>query len=194
VERAQRLARVLALLRALEGDPSAEGERFRAELAALREAAAEALPAVVLKPVAMPYLTGLDVGERIVYERPAPFEHVLEYVQAGAQRFSWEDPRGPYLAAEAHPPDARVTAYLEAVEAFARRWRLGTSLVPRALVYEHVRAAAGEPGALEALAGGEGGVSAVEGEARALAGWLLASPRGEAAPEGLLEFARAVGV
>jgi len=152
--RGERLRLGRALLAALERDASAEGRTFAGRLEEIRGRAARLLPAVVGRPVAMPYLAGLDVGARIVYEGPPPFEHVLEYVEAAAQRWSWEDPRGPSDAAAADPPDRELTALLRDTVDLCRETGIGTEWAPRMILHAALHDAAGrEAASARALAG-----------------------------------------
>jgi hypothetical protein len=136
--RADRLLRGQLLLRALDRDESEAGARYSEERATLDALARDVLPTVVARAVEMPLLTGLDVGDRIVYERPAPYRHIVEYVEAAAQRFSWDDPRGMYVASNAHAPDEAVLGYLREVSNFCARWRLHSTWAVRMIVFTHV--------------------------------------------------------
>ncbi len=164
--RGERLSRGLALLRALERDGSPAGRDCAAELAGLRARGAHVLAEAVRRPVAMPYLAGLDVGARITYEGPPPYEHALEYVDAAAQRFSWDDPRGVYEAAAAQPPDPEIAGYLADLTAFCRVRGLGATWAPRMLAFAATHAAA-DPDA--DAAAGEHALDALAPRAAALA-------------------------
>ncbi len=122
----------------MERDGSEAGRRYAEEWEALGAQARRVLPSLVGRPVAMPLLAGLDVGARIVYERPAPYPHVIEYVEAGAQRLAWDDPRGTYLAERNNPPDRDVLDYIAAVGAFCERWGLRATWAVRLIVFAHV--------------------------------------------------------
>ena len=136
--RADRLLRGRLLLRAMERDGSEAGRRYADDWEALGAQARRVLASLIGRAVAMPLLAGLDVGARIVYERPAPYPHIIEYVEAGAQRLAWDDPRGTYLAEESNPPDRDVLDYLASVGAFCERWGLRATWAVRLIVFAHV--------------------------------------------------------
>lgn len=136
----QRLQCGRLLLLALDQAGGEAADRWRDERAALRELAEEALPWAVRRPVEMPYLAGLDVGSRIVYEGPAPFAHILEYVEAAGQGYSYDDPRGWYRAEEQANPNETLQRYRAEVRAFCRRWDLGGLWTQRLIVYAHAHA------------------------------------------------------
>lgn len=141
--RADRLLRGRLLLRAMERDGSKAGRRYAEQWEALGVQARRVLPSVVGRAVAMPLLAGLDVGDRIVYERPAPYQHVIEYVEAGAQRLEWDDPRGTYRSEASNPPDRAVLDYVAAVGAFCERWGLRATWAVRLVVFAHVHSVHG---------------------------------------------------
>ncbi len=153
-----RFRRGRLILRMLDRAAGPAGDAWRQERLALWTLAQDALPYVVKKPVEMPMVHGLDVGPRIVYDRPPPYEHAMEYVQAAANGYSFDDPRGWYEAESAARPFERIRGYQAAVAEFCRRWGLGEPWAQRMIVHQHLRAVheggpdAGEA-ALDALAG-----------------------------------------
>jgi hypothetical protein len=138
----ERLQRARLMLRALDGSTLEGADRWREERASLWALAQDALPRVVGRVVEMPFLHGLDVGARLVYERPAPYEHILEYVAAGAQGYSYDDPRGWYEAEDGARGDRRVALYLATVREFCQRWGLTEPWAERMIVYGHTHAIA----------------------------------------------------
>jgi hypothetical protein len=128
----------------LDAAPGAAGDRWRQERTALWDAAREALPYVIAKAVEMPMVHGLDVGPRIVYDRPPPYEHVIEYVEAAALGYSFDDPRGWYEAEADARPFQRIRDYQALVADFCRRWRLAEPWARRMIIHGHVRAVAAD--------------------------------------------------
>lgn len=146
----QRLQFGRLLIRALDKAGGPVADRWREERGSLWQLAREALPWAVHRPVEMPYLAGLDVGARIVYEGPAPFAHILEYIEAAGQGYSYDDPQGWYLAKENANPNATLQRYRAEVREFCRRWDLGGLWAQRLIVYAHVHAVHAGNGAAEA--------------------------------------------
>ncbi|MEX1022990.1 MAG: hypothetical protein WD058_07560, partial [Dehalococcoidia bacterium] len=149
------------ILRMLDAAAGPAAEAWRRDRAALDALAAEALPWVIAKAVEMPMVHGLDVGPRIIYEQPPPYEHALEYLQAAANGYSFDDPRGWYEAEDAARPLDRIREYEAGVSALCRRWGLTEPWAARMIVHADLRAvAARDPAAgdsaLDALAGTEG--------------------------------------
>lgn len=130
---------ILAMLDAAQG---AAGDRWRDGRSHLWAAAQEALPYVVTKAVEMPMVHGLDVGPRIVYDAPPPYEHVLEYVDAAALGYSFDDPRGWYEADADARPFQRIRDYEALVAQFCRDWGLSEPWARRMVVHAHVRSVA----------------------------------------------------
>ena len=157
---ATRFRRGRLILRMMDRAPGPAGDEWRAQREALWSLAREALPFVVQQVVEMPMVHGLDVGPRIVYDRPPPYEHAVEYVQAAASGYSFDDPRGWYEAEAAARPFERIRQYLDAVGALCRGWGLAEPWAQRMIVHQHLRAVAeGDPeageAALDALAGSD---------------------------------------
>ncbi len=171
-----RFRRGRLILRMLDAAPGPEGDAWRADRQSLWALAQEALPFVVQQVVEMPMVHGLDVGPRITYDRPPPYEHALEYVQAAANGYSFDDPRGWYEAEADARPFERIRNYQQAVAALCARWGLDEPWAVRMIVHQHLRAVAqGAPeageAALDALAGtDETEDPALAGEVAALLG------------------------
>ena len=139
---ATRFRRGRLILKMLDAASGPAGDRWRAERAELWQIAQDTLPYVVKQSVEMPMVHGLDVGPRIVYDTPPPYEHVIEYVQAAANGYSFDDPRGWYEAELASPPFDRIRAYQAAIADFSQRWGLTEPWAQRMIIHAHVRAVA----------------------------------------------------
>lgn len=139
---ATRFRRGRLILSMLDVAPGTAGDRWREGRSQLWAAAQDALPYVVTKAVEMPMVHGLDVGPRIVYDAPPPYEHVLEYVDAAALGYSFDDPRGWYQAEADARPFLRIREYEALVAQFCRDWGLDEPWARRMIVHAHVRSVA----------------------------------------------------
>ncbi|MCK9487386.1 MAG: hypothetical protein M0R73_11925 [Dehalococcoidia bacterium] len=161
-----RFRRGRLILRLLDRAEGAAGNAWREQRAALWAMAREALPYVVERSVEMPMVHGLDVGPRIIYDRPPPYEHAIEYVQAAANGYSFDDPRGWYEAEAAARSVERIRDYQRAVAGLCAAWGLNEPWAQRMIVHQHLRAVAeGDPAAGEAALDMLAGTSADEGAA-----------------------------
>lgn len=146
-----RFRRGRLILKLLDRAQGLAGDAWREQRAALWTLASQALPFVVQQAVEMPMVHGLDVGPRIIYDRPPPYEHAIEYVQAAANGYSFDDPRGWYEAEANARSFERIRAYQRAVVDLCQTWGLTEPWAQRMIVHQHLRAvAASDPAAGEA--------------------------------------------